>query len=244
MTQVFLAGPAYEAVVPQALPGLMGASTKTPFAVVLKQSSILPHTFNSLYCDCVNSGGYTHFAMHHADVEAPPGWLDTLLEELEASGADVLSAVVPIKDYRGLTSTGLLNPNRREVRRLTMVEAATLPETFRASDLGHLGSPAWPLAVNTGLWVARLDAMRDARFPGFSIDSGIEYGDGGEAISWFFPEDWKFAEWAFDEGLDVAATRKVAVVHHGRAEFRNDKVWGKWPTDLTYLEAMKRDAKD
>lgn len=227
--KVFVAVPAYEALVPQAFPGLAGASDSVVHAVVSKQSSILPHTFNDLYCMAVNEGSFTHFAMHHADIEAPVGWLDTLLGVLAETGADVVSVAVPIKDARGLTSMGLLDPVYRQVKRVTMAELQELPEVFDAATLGH---PKWPLAVNTGLWVARLEAF--SGFPGFAIDSGIRYDASGEATPWFFPEDWKFSEWCFKAGLKVVATRRVPVVHHGRAEFTNSKAWGRWATDLAY----------
>ena len=43
--------------------------------------SLLALMFNLLWCKALNRRreGVTHFAMHHSDIQAPAGWVDTLL---------------------------------------------------------------------------------------------------------------------------------------------------------------------
>jgi hypothetical protein len=114
MARVFLAVPHYDALAPQAVAGLYGASHEGHVSSLnLEGGSLLALVFNRLWCRALNERhdkGLTHFAMHHADIQAPAGWIDTLLAQQERVGADVLSVVVPIKDGRGLTSTGVRDP--------------------------------------------------------------------------------------------------------------------------------------
>ena len=114
MTQsprVWLAIPHTGSVVPGVLQACLQATSRgTPLYVKDLGFSIATHTFNMLWCQAYNARrelGLTHFAMCHSDVHPDEGWLDTLLDEMDRTGADVLSAVIAIKDCKGLTSTGL-----------------------------------------------------------------------------------------------------------------------------------------
>jgi hypothetical protein len=116
---VYLAVPHYDCLIAQALPGLMTASQRHRYILALEGGSLLALGFNQLWCRALNDrreGGITHFAMHHADIEAPAGWLDRLIDEQRRVDADVLSVVVPIKDGRGLTSTGVRHPETGHIR--------------------------------------------------------------------------------------------------------------------------------
>ena len=73
------------------------------------QTSLLASGFNSLWCTALKRG-VTHFAMLHADIRPDRNWLDVMLAELQRTGADLVSVVTPIKDARGLTSTGIGHP--------------------------------------------------------------------------------------------------------------------------------------
>jgi hypothetical protein len=120
----------------------MLATQKHAFTLHMETGSLLALMFNRTWCAALNqrrSRQLTHFAMHHADVEAPPGWLDLLVEEQQRVHADVLSVVVPIKDNRGLTSTGWQDPETRVIRRFTMSEIAKLPPTFSAEQVAACG---------------------------------------------------------------------------------------------------------
>lgn len=225
---VFLAVPHYGALEPESLPGLMLASQSRRYTVRLNCASLLAHNFNRLLCDALNerrAEGYTHFAMMHADQGPPPGWLDTLIAEMERVNADVISVAVAIKDGRGLTSTGMRDPRTGDIRRLTTTELHRLPETFAASALGD-----GELMVNTGLWAARFDDWWED-FPGFTITDAIVKEPDGTFRAGVMPEDWAFSQWCHNRGLRVFATRAVPVVHYGRSGFANDRPWGEWLTD-------------
>jgi hypothetical protein len=206
-------------------------------------SSLLCLTFNKLWCLALNRAGegWTHFGMQHDDIRPPAGWGDVLIDEMDAHGAAVCSAVVPIKDDRGLTTTAVRNGETGHTRRLTMAEVFRLPETFGLAEVHALGIHAdGPpegelLAVNTGLWVTRLDAAWVQPWPGWHIGDGIMTDpQTGLRRAGCVPEDWAWSEWLHRRGQRVVATRKVALAHldtEGR-EYRNDAVWGRWTEDL------------
>jgi hypothetical protein len=240
MARVFLALPHNGTFVAAALPGIMGASVSGEHAVFAStnQSSLLACNFNRLWAKALNQRagrGLTHFAMHHADVSAPEGWLDTLLGEMARHRADLLSVVVPIKDGRGLTTTGVFQ-RQGGVRRLTMREVMVLPATFGREDLSShrqadgTGWPEGPLVVNTGLWVCRLDLPQVERLC-FRMEDGVARGPDGAFRAVCLSEDWRFSLEAQDLGLRVLATRAVPVKHFGPAGFTNDAAWGEWETD-------------
>lgn len=201
--------------------------------------SLLNLAFNKHWANAMNAMragiALSHFAMQHDDIRPTPGWADVLIDEMERTGADVVSAVVPIKDPRGLTSTGVRNAASGHVRRLTMAEAMGLPETFGhedlkragiATDTGPLGAEF--LVINTGLWVCRLDRPWRAAFDGFRSVDGVRYAADGTCDAGCLPEDWCFSEWLWRHGCKAVATRKVSLSHIDNAgvEYRNDHAWG------------------
>ena len=210
------------------------------FRAGVVRTSLLNYTFNRLWVAALNlrGAGVTHFAMQHSDIRPAAGWADVLINELERTGADVVSAVVPIKDGRGVTSTGVRNARTGNNRRLTMRQVFDLPETFGLEDLG--GTDVMPegppeanlLAINTGLWVCRVDVPWAEAFPGFRSCDAVRCRD-GVFQACVVPEDWAFSEWLWRHDLRAVATRKVALVHiDDRGEtFRNDHAWGTCLTD-------------
>ncbi len=219
------------------------------WTVIPGRGSLLAYVFNRLWLSAYNSRaehGWTHFAMHHADVEAPPGWADVLMDEMDAHQADVLSACVAIKDGRGLTSTGLAHPENGSIRRLTWHEVHRLPETFDGPAACRvLGAPEGSgLAVNTGLMLVNFDTVskfippgsRGEKDPGlfFSVLDGIREEAGGNLTACVLPEDWNFSRSCRERGLSVMATRKVPVAHHGEGRYPSGVdggPWGDWLTD-------------
>lgn len=215
----------------------------------LEQStSMLPRCFNMLWADALNLRAQhpiTHFAMLHDDVGAELGWLDTLYAEMERTGADILSVVVPIKNHFGVTSTAIDNPaDPWIVRRLTMKEAFDLPETFGIEDIPY-AEPGSCLLANTGCWICRFDSDWVERFAdvawhgdgqsGFRFRSKIIKGPEGKYLAADIPEDWDFSRMAAKLGRRVLCTRKVKVQHELPA-YHNAHPWGNWPTDLHWLE--------
>lgn len=196
--------------------------------------SLLAMTFNALWCEALNLRaelGVTHFAMLHADVAAQTCWADVLLAEMAATGAGVVSAVLPIKDDRGLTSTAVGTRGRQwdGFRRLTMAEVQSLPETFTLADLG-LSEHAHTLLVNTGCFLA------DLRQPWcekvwFEVRDRISRGPDGKFRADNWPEDWHLSQQLQRLGVPVAATRKVRAVHEGRRGYGNGAAWGTWQHD-------------
>jgi hypothetical protein len=195
--------------------------------------------FNAVYCTALNSaeqGRCTHFAMLHSDIVPDHGWLDVLLEEMDRTGAHLVSAVAPIKDRRGVTSTGIGNPDNRwgPFRRFTVRELENFPETFNADDAGY---PGGILLHNTGCWVA------DLRKPEF-----FETDEQGHLRAMFaFPrrvkrepmlnniwhnacesEDWYYSRQLHDLGCKTYVTRKVKLYHKGSADFPNRGAWGSY----------------
>lgn len=190
----------------------------------------------SMAMNLAAEGKVTHFAMLHTDIAPEQRWLDKLTDELDQRDADMVSAIVPIKDSRGLTSCGIGNPedNWHPLRRFTMTEVLAMPETWDAAAAGY---PAFPLLLNSGCFVL------DLRKPLFQATND----DGSLKCCFAFPrrivptengwavecesEDWYFSRMLFELGAKVYNTRKVQLVHKGTQDFTNAEAWGAMSVD-------------
>ncbi len=201
-------------------------------------TSVLTQCFNTLLAEALNAretDGVTHFAMLHNDVIPGRFWLDMLFEEMQSGGYDMVSTVVPIKNHKGLTSTGIDTPgNPWSVRRLTMSEVYDLPETFTAQDIPFRADES-QLLCNTGCWLMRLDQpwvdglhFRQQDRIAWSLS---EQKYAAQSIS----EDWDFSRQLVGRGCRIAATRRVPIQHE-RPEFHNKSAWGEWTSDEAYLQ--------
>jgi hypothetical protein len=237
--KVFLAFPCYGLVHFEAVEACYRACAQTPVALYRSQDSRLPHNFNKLWCAALNSRkqhGWTHFAMLHSDVAPEAGWLDALIDEQERLGVEVMAAVIPIKDGRGLTSTGVWNPEIGQVRRLTMAEVMQLPETFTAYDVADLLQPGkrvrvdMPLMVNTGCWVCRWDAFWPEKVVWRFVDE-VWRGEDGRFEARTMSEDWDMSRQMAELGVKVGVTRKVLLVHYGPEGWTNVQAWGDYQED-------------
>lgn len=222
-----------------------------------RKSSVLTFGFNKLWCDALNLRkkiNVHYFAMLHADVEPEPWWLDKLVAEQQRLNCDVLSCVIPFKISAGLTSTGLGDPHAPrgeagitgDTRRLTLREAHSLPESFRAADTD---CPTSVLLVNTGCWIARLGPWVDAkdergrrRFY-FANHDQITEDTEGHVHAETRSEDWNMSYQLHDLGCSVYATRKVKVIHHGDFGFANWPAWGEWDVDANWKAVMELRAR-
>ncbi len=229
--------------------------------------SLLANTFNKAVCQALNDqrAGHdiTHFAMLHDDVVPEDGWLNTLLEDMATSGADLVSAVVPIKNEFGLTSTAIDDPKDGYLveRRLTMKEVGNLPDIFTAADCGY---PDRALLVNTGCWVC--DFTKPWRFfTKFEIrdrvvwvtqgkrylptevmneDGTFKEGFDDPTGHWSAdvdPEDWNFSRQLFRMGAKVVATKRVRLAHAGNLHYANyassdGSMWGEWDHDRAFSD--------
>lgn len=193
-------------------------------------TSLLPYTFNLLWTGFLGmreTHRIKYFAMIHDDVRPASNWLDTMINELETTGADIVSAVIPIKDARGLTSTAVDDTGDEwNPRRLTLSEVFELPATFGDREAGG------PVLLNTGLWVCRFDKAWCEKVA-FRQQDRITWfgnGDGGRYVPETKPEDWDFSRQVRALGGKLMATRKVPLVHE-RQEWHTNHPWGKWTRD-------------
>ncbi len=192
-------------------------------------------SFNHLWVNALNSRkplGVTHYAMHHSDIGAPPFWLDCLLSEMDRVGADILSCCIAIKDDRGLTSTAVRNGKTRHIRRLTVTELQSLPETFSLADIPWADPGNDALLLNNGLWCCRFTEPWVEEVCFRFIEWNFKLPDGSFQAA-FFSEDWEFSEWATVKGLKLFATHKIPIVHAGRRDFTvNGTAWGDWTEEM------------
>ena len=224
------------------------ALTNSKHEVQLTSSGNGFDDFDAVWTTALNAseeGKITHFAMLHLDIiptisDDEPIWLDTLIDELDRLDLDMVSAISPLKDFAGVTSSGIGDPNDswNPFRRFTMREVAGFPPTFDAEQLGYAG---YPLLHNSGCWAA------DLRKPVFHHQDV----DGTCGAYFAFPErvyrdplsgkwthareseDWFFSRCLHNLGAKTAITRKVRLVHLGKAGFNNWKSWGTWEHDDT-----------
>jgi len=192
---------------------------------------------NAVWCNALNAaqdGRITHFVQVHSDIAPQGHFVDLLIDELDRHGLDMVSAVAPIKDSRGLTSAGIGDPANpwSPWKRFTMQEICDLPVLFRAGDAGY---DDWPLLHNTGCFACDL---RNPRF--------FENDENGVALFYFdFPsqvfrnldgsfgyrresEDWWFSRRLHEQGMKTAITRKVRLTHRGTMDYNNWEPWGSY----------------
>ncbi len=184
------------------------------------QSSILTSCFNYLLCDALNNRGaphhITHFLMVHADIVPNHGFVKIMLAEMRRHKCDVLSAISPIKDANGYTSTGYnLDDSPWEVKRWTMKEIYAMPPTFTHPDI----------VVNTGLMLIDLRAPWVEKIF-FHMEDEIIKDKDGKFHMRVQPEDWNFSYRARKLGAKIYATRRVHIKHQGEASYYNDSPWG------------------
>lgn len=211
---VFLGIPTYdEWVHTNCMLGVIHATQKHNLQMRIIGSSALPFAFNQLWAAGATSG-CDYFAMCHADVGPDSMWVDTLIQELEETEADIMSAVIPIKDASNVYSVAMCHENRPAHYRLTYEHLQQLPETFDTYDLRHVtGQDGW-MCANTGLWVCRLD--RDwIRSVHFEFITSIDWS-GEKPRCHFIPEDWRLSQMLHALGKKVVCTKKVRCTHAGQ----------------------------
>lgn len=195
-------------------------------SISVKGSSILPFTFNDLWCEALNgrkSPGFERFVMLHNDiVPNHEEWIDQLLDLMTEYGADVMSVVSPIKDEAGLTSTGV-DTHPWRPRRLTMNEVLNeLPPVFGNAELQPYGGN---LLFNTGLMAVRLDTTW-AEEVTFGFGNAIAKLPNGVYLPLVEPEDWRFSRWCHKRDLACFATSKISLGHIGLKMYPNNVAWG------------------
>ena len=214
--------------------GIMQASLGA-HEVVLLNSGTGWDDFNTVWTNALNlfeKGEVTHFAMLHSDIIPDPGWLDILINEMERIHADLVSAVSPIKDVRGLTSCGIgdLSDTWLPYRRFTMREIVEYPETFCITDTLY---PDKFLLHNTACWTCDLrnPIFFETDKSGclkcfFNFPRRAFRGPDGLWTTACESEDWFFSRQIYMLGAKTFITRKVRLYHKGSTDFPNDRPWG------------------
>lgn len=224
---IFLAVPGYAPQGAETVPiAGMQLMRVYPTGYMKLSRSLLANCFNMLLCTARENKADL-FVMLHDDVVPEPDGLVKLVEERAALGCDVLSAVVPIKNAEGMTSTAIGEPGDEwaRPRRLTMHEVMALPETFGIDDV----EPGKILLVNTGCMVIDLHAPWIDDFY-FTIRDRIATIN-GRLVSQVIPEDWGMSRFVHERGGTLRATRKVRLRHIGVQLYPNDQAWGSKQTD-------------
>jgi hypothetical protein len=183
-------------------------------------SSLLASGFNLLLVNALNRRDRNQadqFLLMHSDIVPldTQHWLDRLAAAKANAKAEVISAVVPIKDHRGVTSTAIDTTNIYAPRRLTIRECNRQPETFTHEKL----------LINTGMllmdlrndWVDKLC---------FTIGDAILITDQGKRLVGSTPEDWDVSRQLRSHGVKLWATKAVALNHVGRFAYPNAGEWG------------------
>lgn len=232
---VFLGLPHSGTMCPEAMVSLgLASKGKLDVQVEYRGSSLLAANFNGLWSVALNMEPRpNYFAMHHSDVAAPRGWLDRLVDTLEAEGADMVSACIALKDFNGLTSTALLDLETGKRRRLTITETLKLPEVFSAADVAELWGLPYPsqtaLLANTGLWVSRFAGEEWIEGIHFETGDDIRRSEDGKFCAHVDPEDWLWSADLARRGLVVLCSRALPIAHYGRTAFAmggDMKPWG------------------
>ncbi len=201
-------------------------------------SSASQFAYDMVWCGAINQfneGGATHFCRLDCDVvPTHHNWLGILVDELLKHDADIMTAVVPLKDDRGFTSTAiddtgdLWNP-----RILTMTEVFDRHETFTDPDI----------LVNTGLYLVDLSKpWVQARNEDGSLavshhmrNKIIQRPD-GKWEARMRSEDWEMSRDLRKVGaVKQYATRKVEL-YHEFPRYANWKVWGTQKRDEKHVK--------
>lgn len=184
----------------------------------IETGSALTTNFNKLYCAALNERkeGITHFCMLHEDVwPKTPLWLTKLVNLMNHKQADMLSAVIRLKDESGLTSTALEIPDASQYngfrgKKLTLDE---IYEKYPATFTDPL------ILLNTGLM------LLDIRKP-WADKVWFEFKDSiANDKGFYFPvalsEDYGFSRMWRSHGGSLYATTEIEVTHNGNGKFGN-----------------------
>jgi len=224
---VFLGIPTYDGTLHSAChKGVLHASRRHSVMEMCAISSILPHGFNILWCHGVTQGA-DYFAMLHADIGPAEHWIDTLIDELDAHEADVISAAVPLKGKGGFYSTALGRIGEEVSYRVRHQDLSRLPPTFNGDDLRRVADCEGVLCVNTGCFVCKL-AAKWVKDIAFGMRTWITW-DGDAPLCRMIPEDWDFSHQCHALGLKVLATTKVRVTHYGIQGWSSGGVYAQDP---------------
>ena len=239
---IYIAAPCYNGMTMHTSKALLQCGQSKHDVVIQQQDySILCYNFNAMWCDMLNRRrkreDISHFCMIHSDIcilDSENGginWLDTFVNLLEESKSDVLSVISPLKDERGVTSTGVFDEERQAVvKRFTIRELESMPTTFELDDVTNQYKMYYhKLVVNTGLMLVKVEDWCEKVF--FHDRHYIlKVTDKETGVVEFIPqvisEDWMFSVDVQKLGKVVKATKGLKIEHMGKCGYRNYGAWG------------------
>lgn len=241
MKKVFLGLPYYNNFSRHTLVTVLNACTrgggKYEIHLDVASTSATPFCFNQLLRQALDTD-CDYFVMLHSDLgTSEPDWVFKLINLLETNQLDVISAVAPIKNNQGLTSTAVDN---REFfpRRLTLSEINAGPEVLTNDVCKSMHGSA--LLINTGMMMWRMETLKKC-VPEFAFefhDGWLAMPDetGGRRLNPYFqPEDWLMSRFLDRKGIAYAATRAIATLHEGSWVWASDGPTGSQLTDQQNL---------
>lgn len=191
---------------------------------VESSGSATPHTFNGLLAvalDARDRGEVTHLAMIHSDVEPSGPWLDALWDAMRSHSADLVSAVVPIKEPgenpRTSTAIGSRDDPWRPLRYVRLGDRHALPTTFGPE---HVCGDGEVLLANTGLFLADLRRPWWDDFA-FEFRTRIARAPDGRRLAQLAPEDWLLSRRLQQMGGRLLCTWCVPLTHRGLHDWSN-----------------------
>lgn len=229
MAYVVLGIPTYDQRIPMlAVPPLMQLAKKHTLHYMPVSASLLAFGHNLCLANALAVKDADWYINLHSDIVPEPDGLTKLIEIAERENADVVSVISPIKDGRGLTSTGVGSKDDDwiSVRRFTMKQVMNeLPPTF-GQDRVEPGV----LMINTGCLLINLKSPW-VRKACFTVRDRMVESENGILHPIILPEDWGFSHDCYRWGAKVFATREVFITHHGHSSFPNNQAWGEWEVD-------------
>lgn len=200
----------------------------------------LDSTMNKLWAGTLNGRAgvdICYCAMIDQNVEPENFWVDTLTDELERTGADLLSVVVPVTDERGITTTAVAcAKDDCCVKQLTMKEIVELPVTFDITAVGK--KPDDILLVDTKLWVCNFKKPWVEKFAleqSFQEKTVIFKDNQGRFGTKSTLIGWHLSRYIQAQGGKVMATRVVRAGLWGDWFYENNDGWGLWDKDLNAI---------
>jgi hypothetical protein len=231
------------------------ASARHEVLALRSSGSLIDRNCTMLWCDALihrdRDADFSYFAMLHDDILPQAYWLDRMIDLLEEHQADFLSAVVPLKDDSGATSTAISAPGKwwTNYCRLTQAQVrhadfADVFDVHAAADavqrlpaeMQVAEVPREFLLANTGCMVCRLDRPW-AEHVWFESETRLGKIQSTRVVL-HRSEDWRFSAMIAARGGKVMATRLIQLLHIDQAtgrQFNSHAIWGN-PRDLGYLE--------
>lgn len=126
-----------------------------------ESKSLLSATFNDFLVDALNrkkaGQGIGRFVMLHNDIVPMRNYISVLERDRASVNATMLSAVVPLKDPLGITSTAIssVDDDLAVERRITLAESFNLPQIFSIKDIPNYQDRL--LCANTGCFILNLE---------------------------------------------------------------------------------------